>query len=107
MNDISDRFELLDLETVQEQTKRRLKEKIEREKRLREIEAKGQCEGSSVPCNNRKDVKWIPAMTRYYWDIDENSLSDPNRDLFLCHNCANEYVECWTERWNDYYSGVL
>jgi len=104
--DIIDRFELLILESAQECDERRLKEKKEREKKLKEIEDAGHCEYYGQFCNG-KDAKWIGAMTRYHWDIDKEPLSDPNRDLFLCDSCAMEYHDYWQERWDDYYSGLL
>ena len=102
-SDIGDRFELLILETAQEQKERRLKEQKEREKRLKEIEDYGRCEGFMYECRNKKGVEWIGAATRYEWDVDKYPLEDPNRKLFLCEQCADEYMEYWNEMWDSYY----
>lgn len=45
----------------------------------------------------------IRAMTAYHWD---GKSEDPNRDLTLCVDCADEYLEYWQERWDDYYSDI-
>ena len=107
MNDIKDRFALLILETAQEEKERRSKEKTAREKELKKIEEIGICEGWCGPCDNKKGVSWISSMTYYFWDIDKYPLEDPNRELFFCPGCAKDYTEGWTDRWNDYYSGLL
>tara|TARA_Y100000034_G_scaffold121012_1_gene164707 strand:- start:510 stop:713 length:204 start_codon:yes stop_codon:yes gene_type:complete len=45
-----------------------------------------------------------PAMTAYHWDGKEE---DPNRNLLLCDHCYQGYRDYWTERWAEYYSGLL
>lgn len=32
---------------------------------------------------------------------------DPNRDLFMCEVCAEDYYSFWDEQWREYYSGLL
>jgi len=117
-NIIQSRFELLIFETAseyierkkkekEEQDERRLKEKEERDKKLIEIEKDGCCEGAFHSCDNKEKVEWTPAMTRYSWDIDKYPLEDPNRDLFLCEKCVEEYFTEWDYRWDEYYGGLL
>ena len=43
-------------------------------------------------------------MTRYHWDIDKEPLEDPNRKLFLCEECDQEYYELWNNQWEEYYA---
>ena len=59
MNEIENRFEILDFENAQEEKERRARQKKEREKRLQEIEDRGECEGLFGPYDN-KDLSWLP-----------------------------------------------
>jgi hypothetical protein len=108
------KFTLLFRETVKEQKERRLKEAIIRNEKLLRIEGMGICEGMYGPCrefnnpyNKKNNVSWIPSMSHYYWDIDKFPLEDPNRDLFLCENCAKLFNEHWQEKWEEYYNGCM
>jgi hypothetical protein len=62
-----------------------------------------QCEGFHGPCDSI-DVRSIPAMTAYHWDGEGE---DPNRDRILCKECAEGYVEHWSDMWEDYWAGRL
>ena len=104
---IESRFELLIFETAGEQKDRRNREQSERDRKLQGIEGGGCCEGYFHECRNIENIEWVPAMTRYNWDIDKEPLEDPNRDLFLCPTCSKWYSEHWQERWDDYYGGLL
>jgi len=97
MNNISDRFELLLFETVQERDERRAKQKAERDKYLKIIEDEGVCE----ICREKGDYKieWVSSMTAYVWDMDKSPEIDPNRDIFLCPWCAEDYTENMREMW--------
>ena len=108
VKNMTERFEILTFETIDEKKLRRTSEKKERDKKLKEIENNGFCEY----CGGRekdykKDPEWIPAMTRYHWDEDKEPLNNPNRDIFLCSTCQIEYTEHWKEMWNEYYYGLL
>jgi hypothetical protein len=41
----------------------------------------------------------ISAMTAYYW---AGEGENPNRDLVLCNNCAQNYQEYWQDMWDEY-----
>lgn len=100
---VDSRFELLLFETIEEERDRRNREQLERLRKLQEIDDTGICEF----CPQTKNIEWIPAMTRYHWDIDKEPLEDPNRSIFLCPRCSSEYNANWQDRWDDYYSGLL
>lgn len=104
---MSNRIDLLIFEDAQEMKERREKEAKSREKKLAQIEKNGYCESFRYKCDNKKDVEWMPAATHYYWDVDEDPLNDPNRPIFLCPRCAEEYNTSWQERWDEYYAGLL
>ena len=44
-------------------------------------------------------VEKVYAMTAYSWD---GQGEDPNRALWLCDRCSEEYHEHWTEMWREY-----
>lgn len=58
-------------------------------------------------CNrcNKTGAKFWPAMTAYHWN-KEKTDDDPNRDVFLCELCHEEYVEYWTEMWAEYNNSI-
>jgi hypothetical protein len=101
------RFDLLIFEDAREQKERREKQQKEREKRLKEIEELGSCEGFEGKCENKQDIEWTPARTFYSWNVDEEPLEDPNRDIFLCDNCYKGYNDYWDETWKEYNAGRL
>jgi hypothetical protein len=44
------------------------------------------------------------------WEIillDGEDPPDPNRDVALCEECAEEHHVFWSEQWKEYYSGLL
>jgi len=104
---INSRFEILCLETAQEQKDRRIRQKEERKKSLKRIEDYGVCEGFQGPCLSTEGLSWTPALSRYPWDIDESPTEDPNRDMFFCPACAKAWIDYWEEMWREYYSGLL
>ena len=105
---MNNRFDILIFEDAQEEKERRAKQKVEREKRLQEIEDKGCCEFCEhFGRENTEGVEWVGSMTRYHWDIDKEPLRDPNRPLFLCPGCAQDYVENMESMWHDYYNGLM
>ncbi len=55
-------------------------------------------------CGESSGVEVQKAMTAYAWD---GTGPDPNADLYLCRPCAQEYVDEWTERWDEYHAGLL
>jgi DNA-directed RNA polymerase subunit RPC12/RpoP len=44
------------------------------------------------------------SRTRYPWNGEGK---DPNRDVYLCRDCAKDHHEHWDDRWADYYSGLM
>jgi len=48
------------------------------------------------------EVQLESSRTMYDWD---GKGLDPNADVPLCINCAEEHHKYWDERWNDYYQG--
>ena len=68
-------------------------------------------------CQSEEGVKAIPAMTAYHptplsrWKrlMLDNPLDppDPNADVYLCPDCAQDHVEYWTEMWDEYNRGRL
>ncbi len=104
---MSSRIDLLIFEDAQEQKERRKKESKNREKKLAKIEQIGYCEGFLGRCDCKNDIKWVEAMTCYPWNIDKEPLEDPNRQLFLCHQCDKLYVEHWEDMWSEYRAGLL
>ena len=57
------------------------------------------CEACGAP-----GARKVGAMTAYHWD---GKGEDPNRPLWLCEECADEYVSYWQDRWHDYYESVI
>ena len=51
-----------------------------------------------------KDVVDTPSQTRYLWD---STMENPNRDLVLCLECAEEYTRNMDAQWAEYYSSIL
>jgi hypothetical protein len=80
-----DRFEIMDLWTDEE----REAPQIAREE-------KGCCEY----CGSTEKVAWRGSMTRYQWD-QLKTLESPNRKMFLCEKCEDEYVEHWRDMWSN------
>ena len=103
-NKINNRFEILLLETAEEYKERKEKERLKYVLMMKNIETLGVCEGMGGPCPEKKGVEWVPAKTRYEWDGEGEN---PNRESFLCPNCAEIYNEYWDELWTDYYRGLL
>ena len=102
--DTFERWEILIFEDIQEKRERLLREKIVRKELLDSIEDDGYCEGFGGRCDNKGE--WVPAMTAYHWNI-EKEPHNPNRPVFLCKQCGEEYTLSWQDRWDDYYSGLL
>jgi hypothetical protein len=40
----------------------------------------------------------------YCWD---GIGGDPNRPLYLCEDCSQEYTEYMKDKWRDYYSSII
>ena len=66
-----------------------------KERPLRECKC---CQRSS------RTVTDVPKMTKYPWD---GKGKDPNSDVALCPECAEEHVAQMTDQWSEYYSGLL
>ena len=49
-------------------------------------------------------AQYRPSMTAYHWDNKEDL--DPNRDVFLCGLCYEEYSNYWTEMWAEYNNSI-
>lgn len=43
-------------------------------------------------------------MTHYHWD---GTGANPNATGEWCPACCEDYTDYWTERWDDYYAGLL
>lgn len=99
-NRIDNRFEILLLETAEEYKERKEKERLEYFLMMKNIEELGVCEGVFGLCTEKNGVKWVDARTQYEWDGEGEN---PNRELFLCPNCAEIYNDHWDEMWNYYY----
>jgi len=77
--------------------------------KYKDIEKKGICEYKEYyNCENNKP-RWITAATRYHFDIYDflKWKENPNRDLFLCQECEEEYYAHWEEMWTEYYAGCM
>ena len=77
--------------------------------KYKDIEEKGICEYKRYRnCKNNK-LSWIKAATRYPFNVFGilKWKEDPNRDLFLCEKCSEEYYSYWEDMWNEYYSMVM
>jgi len=82
---------------------------------FREVPNPGHCE----QCETTEGVKAVPGMTayatshlepktRYDWlNLEFDRPEDPNRDVFLCPDCAEEHVEYWNSMWDEYHRGLL
>lgn len=44
------------------------------------------------------------SMTAYAFDGEKNSPDDPNRDMWLCPDCREGYIEHWTDMWDEWRS---
>lgn len=63
------------------------------------------CEGSMGPCDAEgPGVEQESSRTMYHWD---GTGEDPNRDPWLCRDCARIHHEHWDEMWDDYNRGRL
>lgn len=63
------------------------------------------CEGHALGCTvSGASVYLESSRTHYIWD---GTGEDPNRDLYLCRDCAKFHHEYWDEMWAEYYSGLL
>lgn len=63
-----------------------------------------QCEGVMGPCDKiGPEVQEESSRTRYIWDGNGN---DPNKDPWLCRDCARLHHEHWDEMWAQLYQGV-
>lgn len=71
-----------------------------------------QCEGVIGPCE-RTDASKRKSMTLYEGEdvktdpvtLEQTLISDSGP--VLCDDCYEAYVEHWSERWEEYYSGLL
>jgi len=57
-----------------------------------------------VPGCLRTDTGLTPSMTAYEWD---GQGEDPNRDLWLCPDHADEHTEQMEAQWAEYRAGLL
>jgi len=65
-------------------------------------------------CGSREGVKMessrtmyeVPVPTRFDRVLEEIPL-DPNRDIPLCRDCAEEHHRHWSEMWDMYYSSCM
>ena len=57
------------------------------------------------PGCRRVDVAATPSMTAYTWDPALGE-TDPNRDLWLCPEHAQEHTEEMEERWKEYHNEI-
>ena len=64
-----------------------------------EIELMSYCEN----CGDQPAVM-CQAATAYHWD---GTGENPNRDVWLCYDCREDYYGHWNERWEEYYSGCM
>ena len=70
------------------------------------------CEGTIGPCE-RTDAAKRKSMTMYEGEdvkTDPVTLEQtliPDAGPVLCDGCYAAYVEYWSERWEEYYSGLL
>lgn len=48
-----------------------------------------------------------PRMTSYQTDLPYDHPENPNADLQLCPDCAQQHLEEMNDRWAEYYSGLL
>ena len=63
------------------------------------------CEAEGFVCEGPYSVIIeVPSHTIYPWNgVGKN----PNRNRFLCPECAEEHEQYWAQMWGDYYSGRL
>jgi len=57
-------------------------------------------------CNYSKIVIKVSAMTAYA-SINKEENENLNPDLYLCPDCAEQYVEHWSEMFGSYYDDRL
>jgi len=63
------------------------------------------CEGAKGPCDiSGPTVQLESSRTMYHWD---GKGEDPNRDVWLCPDCAKEHHDYWDEMWSYANSGRL
>lgn len=55
-------------------------------------------------CECREGVRAESARTLYEWN---GWGINPNRDVYLCRQCAEEHHAYWDDMWAEYYSGRL
>lgn len=57
----------------------------------------GKCEGE---CRDGDiHVFWVRSMTAY---THKEGEEDPNRDREFCPECRDDYIQHWTEMWDEY-----
>lgn len=61
----------------------------------RKCNRSGECLGGARP---------VPSQIMYEWD---GQGEDPNRDLWLCKECGEEYTQIMDDQWAEYYSSVM
>ena len=72
---------------------------------LEVLEALGATPRCEYPgCPEKVAASPTPSMTAYSWDGEGE---DPNRDLLLCEEHAQEHVEQMRAQWEEYWSGLL
>jgi len=60
--------------------------------------------GCCEHCKGPNSRLW-PSMTAYDTsDLNLEFDDNPNAHVFLCHCCHDDYVDYWTEMWNEYKS---
>lgn len=70
--------------------------------------------GSCEHCGDITGVSLVRSLTCYprqepnRWQrMVELETPDPNPDLMLCRDCADEYDAYWSERWQEYYNSLM
>ena len=56
---------------------------------------------------NSRLVLDCPSMTMYQTDLHPDHPENPNRDLPLCPDCAQQHLEEMNLRWSEYHSALL
>lgn len=60
--------------------------------------------GICEDCQTETEVTEVMAMTAYPTKLPVRHPDNPNRPMMLCKPCEDDYVEYWTERWDEYRS---
>lgn len=67
-------------------------------------------EHDGMPCQycgtKNEPRKWIGSMTAYASDLEFDHPDYPNRPVYVCATCEQEYTEYWQSMWDDYHSSV-